>query len=172
MAGVVIGGGEEVIVMSQLVMGPVPGLRRPTVRWSSTESTVRPAASTESRVSVSPSPLLLSLSTARRPGRLARVRWSRVLSLILAAGLLVAVAVTVLGRAQADTAVDRGDGAVVVGSQAALGEHVVAPGDTLWALAQNVAPGVDPRETVDRIMRLNGLQGVDVQVGTVLLLPR
>ena len=160
MAGVVIGGGEEVIVMSQLVMGPVPGLRRPTVRWSSTESTVP--------VAVSPLPL----STARRPGRLARVRWSRVLSLILAAGLLVAVAVTVLGRAQADTAVDRGDGAVVVGSQAALGEHVVAPGDTLWALAQNVAPGVDPRETVDRIMRLNGLQGVDVQVGTVLLLPR
>lgn len=104
--------------------------------------------------------------------QLARVRWSRVFSLLLVAALVVGAGVAFLGRAQADAPVDRGDGAVVVGSQASLSEHVVAPGDTLWALAQQVAPGADPRETVDRIMRLNGLQGVDVQVGTVLLLPR
>jgi nucleoid-associated protein YgaU len=62
------------------------------------------------------------------------------------------------------------DGAAVAG-QTALVEHVVQPGDTLWAIAQRVDPAADPRPMVDRIMRLNGLQGAEVEVGRVLLLP-
>jgi LysM repeat protein len=47
----------------------------------------------------------------------------------------------------------------------------VAPGETLWQIAERVAPGTDPRETVARILELNGLQTSQVQVGTALLLP-
>ena len=45
------------------------------------------------------------------------------------------------------------------------------PGETLWQIAERVAPGTDPRETVARILDLNGLQTAQVQVGTALLLP-
>jgi LysM domain len=31
--------------------------------------------------------------------------------------------------------------------------HVVQPGDTLWAIAGEVAPGTDPRRVVDAIAR-------------------
>jgi hypothetical protein len=47
----------------------------------------------------------------------------------------------------------------------------VAPGETLWQIAERVAPGTDPRETVARILDLNGLQTAQVQAGTALLLP-
>ena len=45
------------------------------------------------------------------------------------------------------------------------------PGETLWQIAERIAPGTDPRETVARILDLNGLQTSQVQAGTALLLP-
>uniref|UniRef100_UPI001C20F448 LysM peptidoglycan-binding domain-containing protein n=1 Tax=Modestobacter excelsi TaxID=2213161 RepID=UPI001C20F448 len=48
---------------------------------------------------------------------------------------------------------------------------VVQPGDTLWSLAQEVAPGEDPRAVVDAIVDLNGLEDVDLLPGAVLQLP-
>ncbi len=47
----------------------------------------------------------------------------------------------------------------------------VAPGETLWQIAERVAPGTDPRDTVALILDLNGLQTAQVQAGTALLLP-
>ena len=47
----------------------------------------------------------------------------------------------------------------------------VQPGQTLWQIAERTAPGSDPRETVQRILDLNGLQTSEVQAGTALLLP-
>jgi hypothetical protein len=47
----------------------------------------------------------------------------------------------------------------------------VRPGETLWQIAERVAPGSDPRETVARILDLNGLQTAEVQAGTALRLP-
>jgi Tfp pilus assembly protein FimV len=47
----------------------------------------------------------------------------------------------------------------------------VAPGQTLWQIAERAAPGSDPRETVQRILDLNGLRTAQVQAGTALLLP-
>lgn len=155
--------------MSQLVMGPMGRPGRATVQLGV--------------------PAGLAMAAAREASgsaqhRLARVRWSRVAGLLLMvaalAATLVAVQVLVLApvdRASAGVPVNRGDGAVVVGSgdattaATALHEHVVAPGDTLWGLAATAAPDQDPREMVDRIMRLNGLDSVDVQVGHVLLVP-
>jgi LysM repeat protein len=48
--------------------------------------------------------------------------------------------------------------------------YVVRSGDTLWRLAAERYGG-DPREGVWQIRVRNGLEGADLQVGTVLFLP-
>lgn len=51
-------------------------------------------------------------------------------------------------------------------------EYVVAePGDSLWSLAQRVAPGVDTRDVVYELKRLNQLEGSDIAVGEELAIP-
>lgn len=47
----------------------------------------------------------------------------------------------------------------------------VLPGDTLWAIAQSVAPSVDPREAMHEIQKLNALTGSGLQVGQELAIP-
>ena len=49
-------------------------------------------------------------------------------------------------------------------------EVVVAPGETLWTIAERVAPGRDPRSVVDQIRRINDLPGGAVQAGQTLRL--
>lgn len=49
--------------------------------------------------------------------------------------------------------------------------YVVREGDTLWAIASEVEPGGDPRETVDEIERLNGGLSGSLVVGHRLILP-
>ncbi len=60
--------------------------------------------------------------------------------------------------ASADLAVD--DGEVV---------YIVQPGDTLWALAESMAPNSDPRPLVDRMADRNG--GTSLQAGQRLIVP-
>ncbi|HVQ89202.1 MAG TPA: LysM peptidoglycan-binding domain-containing protein [Actinomycetes bacterium] len=48
---------------------------------------------------------------------------------------------------------------------------VVQPGETLWQIAESVAPGVDPRDTVARIVELNDLPNSSVAAGQSLLVP-
>ncbi len=51
---------------------------------------------------------------------------------------------------------------------------VVQPGQTLWSVARQVAPGADVRETVARIKDLNGLSGPSSDVvvpGQQLVVP-
>lgn len=66
------------------------------------------------------------------------------------------------------------------GSAIASGETVttanfetvtVLPGDTLWAIAQSVAPNVDPREAIHEIQKLNALTGGSLQAGQQLAIP-
>jgi hypothetical protein len=47
----------------------------------------------------------------------------------------------------------------------------VAPGESLWQLAQEVAPKADPRDVVADITRLNDLQSGVVQPGQRLAIP-
>jgi len=48
----------------------------------------------------------------------------------------------------------------------------VAPGDTLWDIAERVGPpGADLRSTVDSIAARNGLGSVDLAPGQVLDIP-
>ncbi len=48
---------------------------------------------------------------------------------------------------------------------------VVQPGDTLWSIAKEVAPGGDVRKTVYEIRKLNGLSDAMIISGQVLVLP-
>ena len=54
---------------------------------------------------------------------------------------------------------------------AALGQTVVHPGESLWAVAQRVAPGHDPRAVIDQIADLNHLDSGTLQPGQLLLIP-
>ena len=47
--------------------------------------------------------------------------------------------------------------------------HVVADGDTLWAIARSVAPDADPRPVVDLLAERNG--GTAIQIGQRLVIP-
>ena len=40
-------------------------------------------------------------------------------------------------------------------------------GESLWSIAEQVAPEADPRDVVDAIVRLNALDGVTVSAGPV-----
>jgi LysM repeat protein len=50
--------------------------------------------------------------------------------------------------------------------------HVVARGETLWALAKEAAPSKDPRITVDLLIHANHLSGGNIRPGQRLVLPR
>lgn len=62
-------------------------------------------------------------------------------------------------------------GASNTGGEAATGSYVVAPTDSLWSIAQQVAPGADTRETVERIKDLNGMRSAVVFTGQELVVP-
>ena len=47
----------------------------------------------------------------------------------------------------------------------------VAPGQTLWAIAGEVAPNADRRDTVARIQELNALHSVNLQAGQTIAVP-
>jgi hypothetical protein len=48
--------------------------------------------------------------------------------------------------------------------------YVVEPGDTLWSIARQVAPGRDPRPVVDGLIEANDLHG-GLQAGQELSIP-
>jgi len=50
-------------------------------------------------------------------------------------------------------------------------EWVVQPGETLWSIAETVAPEADPRDTIARITALNDLPESSVQAGQTLRIP-
>jgi LysM domain-containing protein len=48
----------------------------------------------------------------------------------------------------------------------------VAPGDSLWSVAEAYDPGADPRVVIERMRELNSLTGDQVRPGEVLWVPR
>jgi len=99
-------------------------------------------------------------AAARGPLRITR-RGRLLLTAIVALLLLVALSV---GRAgsQAATVSEAGPG---------LQQTTVQPGDTLWSVAQRIAPDNDPREVIAQIRRINDLTTSGLQAGQQLLLP-
>lgn len=73
-----------------------------------------------------------------------------------------------------------GFAAISGGSALASGENVqsasfdtvtVMPGDTLWAIAEDIAPSADPRTVISEIQKLNALANGSLQVGQQLAVP-
>lgn len=106
----------------------------------------------------------LRSSSASRSSRVAApVRLTRrgraLLVLLLVSVVLVAFS---LGRTSADAGSSR---------PPAPRTTIVQPGETLWAIAQRVAPGADPRQTIARLTSLNNLDSTPIVAGQKLLLP-
>lgn len=81
-----------------------------------------------------------------------------VLSVPFAAALMVVGSV----QADAETSANGAPATSVV---------VVQPGESLWGIAQQVAPGSDPREVITSIRELNGLSEAPVVPGQSLVVP-
>ena len=102
-------------------------------------------------------------SAAPGPLRLTR-RGRALLVLMIALLLLVAFSLGQQATQAADVAGNAGS--------APLEQTTVQPGESLWSVAQRIAPDNDPREVVAQIQRLNDLDSAQLQVGQQLLLPR
>jgi LysM repeat protein len=110
-----------------------------------------------------PTPTASATST---PTRLRLTRRGRIVFTTLGALPLVVwalIAVLGSGGAAADAGAELG---------ARTFEYVtVHRGDSLWAIAESIAPQGDPRVVIDEIIRLNGLDGAVVEPGQRLALP-
>jgi hypothetical protein len=116
------------------------------------ETPLRPRSAHAPRVAAPTAP--------RARGGLRLTRRGRVLLLLTLVGLLL-VAFSV-GRTTADA---------THGRAPVRRTTVVQPGETLWTIAHRVAPGADPRVTVDRLARLNDLGARPIVAGQRLVLP-
>lgn len=90
-------------------------------------------------------------------------RGRRVLLALAATPLAVGIALSALAGG---SALASGDAASVT-----FETITVMPGDTLWSIAGEVAPSVDPRTVIDDITRLNNLSSGIIQVGADIAIP-
>jgi Tfp pilus assembly protein FimV len=93
------------------------------------------------------------------------VRGRRVLAAAAALPAVVALSFAVISGGSALASRDSGAPA---GSFATV---TVSTGDSLWSIAEEVAPSADPRDVVDAIVRLNALRGVAISAGQRLAIP-
>lgn len=105
----------------------------------------------------------------RQSGRSTRLRLTlrgrRVLAVLAALPAVIALSAAVIGGGAALASRDAGAPA---GSFSTV---TVASGDSLWSIAQEVAPDRDPRDVVDELVRLNALDSVVVQAGQSIAIP-
>jgi LysM repeat protein len=142
-------GFEEEPMSTITVSAGLPAVRRARVRPVVAGADVRPARGA-------------GCTEQAPPVRL--TRRGRLLLTLLAVVTLVAAGVLAAGGPSAIAGTEPGT--------AATAERVtVRPGDTLWAIAERAAPGVDPRETIAQILDLNALESSAVRAGSVLLVP-
>jgi len=92
-------------------------------------------------------------------------RGRRVLATLVALPIAGAIAFAAVSGGSALAARDTG------GATTSFTTVSVAYGDTLWSIAQRVAPQHDPRDVVDAIARLNVLQGGAIEIGQSLAIP-
>jgi len=106
-----------------------------------------------------------TMSTSAFPQPRLRItrRGRAVLTLLVAVPLAIAAAVTGIGAL--------GAAAGTQGSAATFQYVTVEPGESLWQVAQEVAPAADPRDVVADILTLNNLSSGEVQPGQRLAIP-
>lgn len=92
-------------------------------------------------------------------------RGRRVLAGLAALPVVITVTVAALSGGAALASRDSGAPA------GSFTEVTVMSGESLWTIAQEVAPAADPRDVVDAIARLNALDGGTVSAGQRLAIP-
>lgn len=92
-------------------------------------------------------------------------RGRRVLATVAALPAVVAVSIAVIsgGGALASSEVGAPEGSFTT--------ITVMSGDSLWTIAEEVAPHADPRDVVDAIVRLNALGSGQLDAGQTLAIP-
>jgi hypothetical protein len=106
-----------------------------------------------------------STRTAALAPRLRITRRGRtVLTVLIAIVVAVAAATFGLGAAGASAGTHSG-------SFSTFQYVTVDPGESLWQLAQSVAPTADPRDVIADILTLNNLSSAAVQPGQRLAIP-
>jgi hypothetical protein len=103
----------------------------------------------------------MSHTQAATPAHLTLTRRGRVVISTLVASAIIAVGLLFAGPG-AQAGAESGADAPV---------YTVLAGETLWSIAKDLAPGQDPRVTIDQLMRVNNLRSADIRPGDVLLLP-
>ncbi|MCW2164109.1 LysM domain-containing protein [Microbacterium hydrothermale] len=92
-------------------------------------------------------------------------RGRRVVAFLVSLPLVVALGVAIVGGG---AALASNEGGAAAGSFA---EITVMSGDTLWSIAEDLAPAADPRDVVAQITRLNALSGGSVTAGQRIAIP-
>jgi len=85
--------------------------------------------------------------------------------LALAPVVAVAVALSALPAAASNESAD------IVGSGSSFSYVTVNAGESLWSVAERIAPTADPREVITAIQTLNGLEDSAVSAGQSLAVP-
>lgn len=92
-------------------------------------------------------------------------RGRRVFAFLAALPIVVVLSIAVVGGGAALASSDNGP------ASGAFTEITVMSGETLWSIAEDVAPGSDPRDVVAEITRLNALENGSVAAGQRIALP-
>ncbi len=108
-------------------------------------------------------------STAAAPVVRTRLRMTtrgrRVLATLAALPAVVALGVGILSGGGALASGDAG------ASAGSFDTVTVMPGESLWTIAQDIAPDSDPRDVIDEIVRLNALSSSAVDAGQSIAIP-
>jgi len=117
-----------------------------------------------STIAISPSGSSFAAASAARPAR-PRLRLTRrgraVLLLLVAVPLVLWLLVAQLNGGAATGSLEGGSVQIVM----------VQPGESLWAIAERVAPNADPRDVIDAIIAFNHLGSADVMAGQQIGIP-
>ncbi|QAY60818.1 LysM peptidoglycan-binding domain-containing protein [Microbacterium protaetiae] len=93
-------------------------------------------------------------------------RGRRVLAALVALPVAAAIAAAAISSGSALASRDAG------APSGTFTTVTVSAGDSLWGIAQRIAPEADPRDVVDAIVRLNALDGVSITPGEQLSVPQ
>ena len=110
----------------------------------------------------SPAPAAVPASSSAPRLRLTK-RGRAVLMFLAATPLVIAALAFALNGGGATASLE--------GSRVAFQYVTVESGQTLWQLAESIAPAADPRDVIAEIMQLNQLQSADVYAGQELAVP-
>ena len=90
-------------------------------------------------------------------------RGRAVLTFLAATPLVIAALMFALNGGGAEASLE--------GSDVAFEYVTVQPGETMWQLAEELAPQSDPRDVIAKLIQLNQLDGADVYAGQELAIP-